>query len=181
MACRICYEPCYSPTTCACKAFVHPECLHTWQRISGRSVCEVCNSPYVSKRRSVQNTPYVIFLMCVINICYIVGLIVTTRWFVMTGCMFAVQCAVVIFLRNYKDVLPFAIVWKWTSLILLSCIYLSIRGMFVAFQKLLNTSFVKLPAEYTDSVICDSLVTGCLSTFYALFYVWRRGMKHTVG
>lgn len=171
MACRICYEPCDSPTTCACKAFVHPECLYTWQRISGRSVCEVCNTPYTRKSPSLQNAPTVIFLMCVINICYVVAMFFTARWFIMAGCMCAVQCIVVVFLRKYADVIPFALGWKWTSLILLSFAYLCMR----------NTPFERAPVEYTDSVICDSLLTGCLSTFYALFYVWRRGMKHTVG
>lgn len=48
MTCRICLEDCTEKTTCACKAYVHPECQATWMRISKRTDCEICREPFFS-------------------------------------------------------------------------------------------------------------------------------------
>ncbi len=95
--------------------------------------------------------------MCVLNVCYVVVMFATPHWLVMVGTMFAIQCVVMVCLRKYEDVIPFALGWKWTSLILLAFAYLCMR----------NTPFERAPEEYTRSVAYDAVVTGSLSALYA--------------
>ena len=43
--CRICMCVCDEPAPCACKDYVHQECLQEWLAVSQRTTCEICRTP----------------------------------------------------------------------------------------------------------------------------------------
>ena len=137
--CRICFEPCTEECTCKCVGFVHKECQERWINTSGRRDCEVCKTPFedevvyewecsLGDQRcycgNQQNYTILMLVLASLNTLYAIILTVTPKWiYCVCSVWIMIPFLMVIFLYEPIGSWNTALLWKWSSFVVLTTIY----------------------------------------------------------